>query len=207
MGVGIVSGISDFGLRIPNPAAGVPIAAQVGPGTSVALQGADPKDGCGLSLSGSRAGLVLNSVLADLAVGAERTRGVEVDESSGASTPPASADVEGGSGPDGLLMWSSPRPGPAFDLVLDELAADRIRWPCGTASKSRGPAGPLAGEVTNPRVPGEPDDRYDRTGTSGGLLPRLAVTLLAAGLWGCPTGPLRRRQSSLERSRRGMHGS
>jgi hypothetical protein len=70
------------------------------------------------------------------------------------------------------------------DAVLDELAADMVFW---RGQKEAGPIGisvpPLAGVADAP-VPTDPMPEQDRPEEPGGVLARLAVTLLAAGFWG-----------------------
>ena len=80
---------------------------------------------------------------------------------------------------DSIRLPARPRAGLAFDLdpVLDELAADRVSW--------RGPKEAIPIDVAAPQAPGLPDvPIHDRPDESGGVLARLAFTLLAAGFYG-----------------------
>src|SRR5262249_40941614 len=71
-----------------------------------------------------------------------------------------------------------------LDSLLDDLAADAAGLRIQPASGSRGPAALPAAVVANPPVPGDPIAQQDRPEESGGVLARLALTLLAAGFLG-----------------------
>ena len=108
-------------------------------------------------------GLVLDSALANLASRADRSHGEE-----------------------GRIK-ASPWTGPESDQVLDDLAADAAEARGTAAGTSVLPAHPRAG-VPNPPLPGDSSTQQDRPEDRGGVLARLAVGLLAAGLWGHGAG-------------------
>jgi titin len=157
--------------------------SQASPASSLVSQGADLEDGRGLTLTGIRAGLVLDSALADLAAGADRWRGAQF--------PRSATQIQ-----EGRILarsWT----GSVSDGVLEDLAANaaesRGRKEAGTSDL---PAAPPAG-IPKLQVPGDSSAQKDRPEDRGGVLARLAVTFLAAGLWGhgAGIGPIRTRRS------------
>jgi hypothetical protein len=188
-----------------------------GPASSLVSQGADQENGRGLSPKGNRAGNVHDAVLADLAAEADRWRGEEGAGTSGILEPDpvsTSTSTDPMSQPPARHLTQASasvltafargvrivpqvehdpiragvRTGSACDVVLGELAADaaelRSRIVTG---RSIAPALPSAGGSDTP-VMGDPIAPQGRPAKADGLLPRLAVTLLAARLWCQGTG-------------------
>jgi hypothetical protein len=172
------------------PAAGVPTSFQVGPETTLVVQGLDRGPGRDLSLTGPDDGRVFDSVLADLVTDADRSPGADADRSSGERGLPGAGGAADGTGPGpirsvpidpiesarpaglpvrvrpverGVIRWDS-----FSDAVLDELAAEAV----GLAGHRPVPADPIA-RLEPPPEPGKG-------------LAKLAATLIVAGLWGHP---------------------
>jgi hypothetical protein len=168
-------------------AASVKTISQAGPETTLALQGPNLDSGRELSLTGPDAGEVLDSALADLVKGADRSHGEEADGNGGVQGLPGAGDVEDGTAPERIppdridpAGYARPvelplrirlvergliRIGPISDVVLDGLAAAVA----GSPARLAVPADPIA----RPESPPEP----------GKGLTKLAVTLVVAGSW------------------------
>jgi hypothetical protein len=191
----------------PLPFAGGQVSSPAGSEPSRMFQETDsaPERGRLLTESG-RSGLVPDSALDELADDATTWRGRRGAGTDGtgfqpvselptgkmlvpppdATKPPASSPERPSNDlPTRPDSWVVPqRTDPVLDSLLDELAADAAGLRIQTVAGRRGPSAPPAAVVSNPPVPGDPIAQQDRSEESGGVLARLAVTLLAAGFWG-----------------------
>ena len=188
------------------PSAAVPSGVQAGPQSSLVVQRADEGNEGVRPLSGPHRELMLDAVLADLISDADRWRD-GIDGATNEVQPlSGTGDAPDGSGPDGIRSDDA-RPAPASrpvevpylmdgfiarrlrtvpvsDTVLDELAADAAGLRRLTTGGSGGPSLLRSAGASNPPVAGDPIAQGDRPGKPGGVLARLAVTLVAAGFWG-----------------------
>jgi hypothetical protein len=169
------------------PAAGVPTSLQVGPETTLVVQGLARDPGRDLSSPRLDDGRVFDSVLADLVTDADRSRGADVDTTRGERGLPEARDAGDGTGPDairsdridptgyarpvGLPVRARPvergliQASPISGAVLDELSAEVVGW------LGRG------------AVPGDSTARLVRPRQPGAGLAGLAATLIVAGSW------------------------
>jgi hypothetical protein len=218
------AGVSSSGswsvTRGPWPFAGDQASSPAGSEPSRVIQETDSAPERGrLQTESGRSGLVLDSALDELAADAatwpgQRGAGTEGTGSQAASeeptgprlVPPPDAPPPPASPPQRPShdlptrpdSWVVPRrTDPVLDSLLDELAADAAGLRTPTAAGTRGLSAPPAAVVANPPLPGDRLAPHDRPEESGGVLARLAVTLLAAGLWGhrARIGGVTRRQA------------
>jgi hypothetical protein len=145
-------------------------------------------------LPGDHAELVLDAALADLFTEGDRARD-GVDGGAIEARPlPGAGDDQDTPPPDGIRSDEArPDPSPCpvgipdgllvVDPVLDELAADAAGLRRQTTIEGDGPSRLRPVGIPNPPVPGDPSTEPDRPAEAGGVLPRLAVTLFAAGFW------------------------
>jgi hypothetical protein len=83
---------------------------------------------------------------------------------------------------DPVRLPAQPRAGLVLESVLDEMAIDPVLW---RGQKEARPIDvPALLAAPDAPIPTDPSPDHDGPDESGGVLARLAVTLLAAGFWG-----------------------
>jgi hypothetical protein len=182
--IGIAATALTTGLVPPGPAWSLPTRWFSRPGLEPSLlaQGTDQQEGHVFSLAKPRTGPLLDSVLDELAEDADRLRRQEGAETTGSLALPRAGIVR-----DGLARLGM---GTLSDTVLDELAVDAAEMRSQTAAGRPGPSAPPLVAVPLAPVADDAGARQDQPGEPAGILARLAVTMLTAGLWGRGLGIL-----------------
>ncbi len=169
------------------------------------VQGLDEATGRGQALSRRHAGLLLDTVLADLVTDSDRVP-VGLDSGTDEAVPgPDTWDTLDRLGPDGSRSdHGRPAPVPrsielpqveegfierrvpavpVSDALLDEMAAAAVGWIGRTADETGGLSAP---RLRTRRTAADPADGIGEncgSGETGGPMARLTVALLAGGLW------------------------
>jgi hypothetical protein len=179
---------------------GVQKGSQIDQVPSLVVQGADEANELGFSNAGSHGGLVLDAVLEDLVSDVGRVQD-EVDPGTSETVPiPGVRDSQDGfrsdHGRPGTwsrpiemprveegLVWRRLPAVPVFDAVLDEIAAAAVGWNGRTAEGTAELSAPRLRDGSKSAGPADGIGENGSSGEAGGPLARLAVALLAAGLW------------------------
>jgi hypothetical protein len=181
-----------------------PSGTPAGPEQSLVVPRSDYGYMPGPSLSGFGAGLMLDTILADVVGDAHQSRGGIEGGTHEAWPLPGAADAPDGFGPSGTRSDATPTastactPGithlevgpigrrlravPVADWVRDELAAATVGWarPADGGSERSFPPVPGGSQRTGPSVTISGPDRPAETGVARA---GLAVALLVAGFW------------------------